>query len=106
MDLERAIVQIIANAGESRSKALLALEKVKDGDYEAARALLEESREADLKAHNSQTELIQQELRQENKEPVSLLMVHAQDHYMSSQLVRDIVGQLVDIFEARDQGNK
>ena len=31
-----------------------------------------------------------------------LLMVHAQDHYMTSQLARDLIEELVKIFEARD----
>ena len=29
-------------------------------------------------------------------------MVHAQDHYMTSQLARDLIEELVKIFEARD----
>jgi PTS system cellobiose-specific IIA component len=34
-------------------------------------------------------------------EPVSLLMVHAQDHYMTSQLARDLIETLITIFEAQ-----
>ena len=34
-------------------------------------------------------------------EPVSLLMVHAQDHYMTSQLARDLIETLIEVFETR-----
>ncbi|WP_368854386.1 PTS lactose/cellobiose transporter subunit IIA [Escherichia coli] len=33
---------------------------------------------------------------------VSLLMVHAQDHYMTSQLSRDLIEKLIDIFESKE----
>ena len=39
------------------------------------------------------------------KPELSLLMVHAQDHYMTSQLARDVIEALVDVFEAKEGGN-
>ena len=40
------------------------------------------------------------------KPELSLLMVHAQDHYMTSQLARDVIEALVDVFEAKEGGNE
>lgn len=104
-DLEMQIVGIISSAGESKGKAFEALKKVKEKDYEGARALLKESRKIDLEAHKIQTQLIQAEMDPDaEKAPISLLMVHAQDHYMTSQLARDVIEALVEVFEAREGG--
>ena len=98
-ELEQQIIGIISAAGDSKGKAFEALRKVKESDYEGARALLEESRKI-------QTKLIQSEMDPEAEKPeLSLLMVHAQDHYMTSQLARDVIEALVDVFEAKEGGN-
>jgi cellobiose PTS system EIIA component len=103
-ELEMQIFQIISAAGESKTKAFEAFKKVEESDYEGARALLKEARKIDLEAHKAQTELIRRELSQESgdKLPVSLLMVHAQDHYMSSQLTRDLIEKIIDVFESKE----
>lgn len=102
-ELEQDIIGIISTAGESKGKAFEALNKVKEGKFDEAKALLEESRQLDLKAHKIQTKLIQAEMDPDaEKTPISLLMVHAQDHYMTSQLARDLIEAMVNIFE----GNK
>ena len=102
-ELEQQIIGIISAAGDSKGKAFEALRKVKESDYEGARALLEESRKIDLEAHKIQTKLIQSEMDPEAEKPE--LMVHAQDHYMTSQLARDVIEALVDVFEAKEGGN-
>ncbi len=103
-ELEMQILQIISAAGDSKAKAFQAFEKIQESDYEGARALLKEARDIDLEAHKAQTELIRKELSQDDGEklPVSLLMVHAQDHYMSSQLVRDLIEKIIDVFESKE----
>ncbi len=91
-DMEQDIFQIISAAGDSKAKAFEALKEAKTGDFDKARALLEESRKLDLEAHKVQTKLIQQEMDPDaEKPPMSLLTVHAQDHYMTSQLARDLI---------------
>lgn len=99
-ELEQQIIQIISAAGESKAKAFEALKKVKTGEFDAAKELLEESRKIDLEAHKAQTKLIQQEMDPDaEKAPITLLMVHAQDHYMTSQLARDLIEAIIDIFD-------
>lgn len=100
---EQQIMTIIGSAGASKGKAFAALACVRERDYEGARALLAEAKEADLAAHAAQTEVITQALSgAENAAAASLLMVHAQDHYMTSQLARDLIEEIVKIFEERD----
>ncbi|MFD2729400.1 PTS lactose/cellobiose transporter subunit IIA [Enterococcus camelliae] len=103
--MEKEIMELISAAGDSRAKAFEALKQVRLKNYEEAKKLIEESRASDLGAHNIQTQLIQQELNGENKVEMNLLMVHAQDHYMTSQLVRDLIEELIKVFEERDGGN-
>ncbi len=103
-DNEAKILTMISSAGDSRSKAIEALQKVKTGDYEAAHKLLEEAKQVDLAAHKAQTELITAELNapEADRPAMTLLMAHAQDHYMAAQLARDLIGELVEVFEAKD----
>jgi len=102
-EMEQIIMTMISAAGQSKSKAIEALRKVKIGEYEEARKLLEEAKAADIEAHNVQTKLIQAELSgAENKPEIGLLMVHAQDHYMTSQLARDLIEELIYVFEAKE----
>lgn len=102
-EMEQQIVGMISAAGDSKAKAFEALKKVKESKYDEARALLQEAREIDLEAHKIQTQLITAEMSGgENKPEVGLLMVHAQDHYMTSQLARDLIEELINVFEAKE----
>ena len=100
---EQEIIQIIANSGESKMKSFEALKCLKNKDFKKARDLLKESRFIDLEAHNAQTKIIAQALDPEAKDAVTLLMVHAQDHYMTSQLARDLIEALIDVFEENEK---
>ena len=100
---EQEIIQIIANSGESKMKSFEALKCLKNKDFKKARELLKESRFIDLEAHNAQTKIIAQALDPDAKEAVTLLMVHAQDHYMTSQLARDLIEALIYVFEDNEK---
>ena len=102
-EMEQQIVGMISAAGDSKAKAFEALKKVKESKYDEARALLQEAREIDLEAHKIQTQLITAEMSGgENKPEVGLLMVHAQDHYRTSQLARDLIEEMINVFEAKE----
>ena len=102
-EMEQQIVGMISAAGDSKAKAFEALKKVKESKYDEARALFQEAREIDLEAHKIQTQLITAEMSGgENKPEVGLLMVHAQDHYMTSQLARDLIEEMINVFEAKE----
>ena len=57
-ETEQIIVGLISSAGQSKSLAFEALKKVKTGEYDEARKILEQAKEADLQAHTVQTKLI------------------------------------------------
>lgn len=96
MSTEVQIMELISTAGESKSKAFEASKKVKSKDFKGAKLLIEEARKIDIEAHRIQTELITQDLNEDVESPaMSLLMVHAQDHYMTSQLAKDLIEALI-----------
>ena len=102
---EQQILMMISSSGDSKAKAFQALQKVKTGEYEAAHQLLAEAKKVYIEAHNAQTAMISAALSAdgEDADSISLLEAHAQDHYMSAQLARDLIEELVDVFEARDR---
>jgi PTS system cellobiose-specific IIA component len=95
---EEEIMELIVHGGDARSKAIEAMRKMKDNDFESARALMKECHESILIAHKVQTKLLQEEASGANGE-VQLLMVHAQDHLMDAMVMRDMVDNLIDIQE-------
>lgn len=98
MDIETIAMELVGNAGEARSLAFEALAQAKSKNFEKAKELLEESKQASLKAHHIQTDLICQEA-DGNKVEIGLLMVHAQDHLMTSILARELITEIISLYE-------
>ncbi len=94
--LELVIMNLVVDSGSARSYAMEAIFHAKDGDFEEAEKSMAECEKELLKAHHSQTELIQQEARGE-KIPLSLIMVHAQDHLMTTTVVKDLAKEIIDL---------
>lgn len=89
---------IIAHAGDARSYAFGALEAAKAGNFEEAEELLKKSNDAAVEAHHMQTELLVNEANG-NKTPVDVLLVHAQDHLMTSMLAVELIKELITIYK-------
>ena len=98
MDIETIAMELVGNAGEARSLAFEALAQAKNKNFEKAKELLEESKQASLKAHHIQTDLICQEA-DGNKVEIGLLMVHSQDHLMTSILARELITEIISLYE-------
>lgn len=92
---------IIAHAGDARSYAFGALEAAKAGNFEEAEALLKQSNDAAVEAHHMQTELLVNEANG-NKTPVDVLLVHAQDHLMTSMLAVELIKELINIYKNKN----
>ena len=71
--------ELIMNAGNAKSLALMAIEAAREFDFEEAEKDLKESAEEFHLAHQAQSDMIQGEA---NGNPVELniVLVHAQDH--------------------------
>ncbi len=96
MDMESTVMELIINAGEARSYAMQALHSAKSGHWQDVDTLLQKSTEASKRAHSVQTELIGMD-EGSGKVPLSLLMVHAQDHIMTSMLARELIEEIIQL---------
>ncbi len=99
MDLEEIATEIIANSGEARSTCMEAISIARDEqDIDAARQLIAEAHQSILKAHRAQMGLITKEAQGERIN-VTFLMVHAQDHVMTTMAVMDLAEEVVNLYE-------
>ena len=96
MNIELVVMEIITNAGESKSEAMMALQHAKRHEWQACDAALMRSKEAAGRAHAIQTQLIGLD-EGEGKVPVTLVMVHAQDHLMNTILVKELLGYMMNM---------
>ncbi|MBD1574098.1 PTS lactose/cellobiose transporter subunit IIA [Vibrio sp. S17_S38] len=94
--LESAVMELIINAGESKSCSMEALFAAKKGEWEKVDACLSQASEASKRAHDVQTGLIGLD-EGEGKVPVNLIMVHAQDHIMTAMLARELIEELIHL---------
>ena len=89
--------EIVAFAGEARSKLLQAVNEAKKSNLDAAEGLVKEAKESLVEAHNAQTQILAAEAGGESVE-LGFIMVHAQDHLMTTLLLSDIVEHLIEIY--------
>lgn len=90
--------QIILLAGNGRSSAMEAMQEAKAGDFEAAQAKLEEAKDELNKAHKYQTQLLQNEASGQ-KEDINIILIHAQDHLMTSIVVKDLAAEIIELHQ-------
>ena len=90
--------EVVAYAGEARSKLMEALSHAEKGEFDAADKLVAEANSSLLEAHKSQTQMLAAEARGENIE-VGFIMVHAQDHLMTTILLKDTIKHLFNIYK-------
>lgn len=96
--LEEAVMEIIVNAGQSRSLCFEALRAARLGNFEEAHTLLREADGYSRQAHKMQTQLIEQDAG-EARQPMTLIMVHAQDHLMTSLLARELSEEIIQLYQ-------
>lgn len=90
-------MEIVAYAGEARSKLLNAVKEAQKGNKEKSDSLIEEAKDSLNKAHNVHTKLLAVEAKGEAEE-MGLIMIHGQDHLMTTILLIDIVEHLCNIY--------
>ncbi|WP_252316110.1 PTS lactose/cellobiose transporter subunit IIA [Sinobaca sp. H24] len=92
--------QIILYAGNGKSSAMEAIQEAKEANFEEADRLIVEAGEELGKAHKYQTKLLQQEASGETS-PVNVMLIHSQDHLMTSMTVRDLAVEIIEIYRTR-----
>lgn len=97
MDLELIIMNIINYSGEARSLSMESIAFAKERNFEKAYNAIDEAASKLSLAHKSQTKLIQEEARGETK-PISLLLIHAQDHLMNAITAKDMAYEFIELY--------
>ncbi|WP_108652743.1 PTS lactose/cellobiose transporter subunit IIA [Dongshaea marina] len=103
-ELEQTVMELIINAGEAKSCAMQALGAAKQGDWSQVDELLTQSTVASKRAHGVQTELIGMDQGQ-GKIPVNMILIHAQDHIMTSMLARELIDELIILYRKLETTN-
>lgn len=106
MDLEQSAFQIISYSGDAMTYAYEALDYVSSYDYKEAKESIGRARQQLLKGHQIQTNLLVDECSGnllDNK--VTIMLVHAQDHLMNSQLLIDFADKFIDVMKRRDENH-
>lgn len=94
----QAVMGLIINGGNAKGSAVEAIRAAKAGDFRHAEAKLTEADHYLIEAHNAQTGMLTEEANGQHT-PVTLLMVHSQDHIMNAITFRDLAGEFVDIYK-------
>ncbi|MBY6797637.1 PTS cellobiose transporter subunit IIA [Clostridium botulinum] len=95
--MEEMILNIITHSGEARTYAMEAIQYAKKSEFNKAKKSIEKSNEELGFAHSYQTNLIQEEAAG-NKAEISLLLIHAQDHLMTTMTLKDLAIELVEVY--------
>lgn len=98
MDTETIAMTLIAHAGDARTLAFQALHHAKRNDFESAKQFMEISKQAALKAHQAQTDLLVAEANGKTPE-INVLLIHSQDHLMTSLLAQEMIEEMIEMIE-------
>ncbi|KXG08455.1 Oligo-beta-mannoside-specific phosphotransferase enzyme IIA component [Anoxybacillus sp. P3H1B] len=98
---EQINFQLILHSGNARSKIIESLRQYRQGHTEEAERLVNEA-EKDLSvAHSIHFQMIQEEANGKSAS-FSLLMMHAEDHLMSTLTMKELVKELIQLFKERN----
>lgn len=103
--LELLSFEIINEMQIARSCYMEAMTEVKKGNYDEAKEHLVEGDDHYNKGHMLHTELLQQEAQGDNSE-MNLLLVHAADQLMGTELLKILLLELMDIYTKFDNEGK
>ena len=90
---------IILHSGTARALVHDAINLMKVHDFEGAQAKMAEADEELVAAHQSQTDLLQS-FAGGTKIEIEIIMVHAQDHLMTTMTLKEIAIELEPIYKA------
>ena len=88
--------EIVAYAGDARSKLLEALTAAQNGKFDQAESLVE-ANTCIANAHKAQTSLLAKEAQGDDI-VYSVTMMHGQDHLMTTLLLKDLMKHLIELY--------
>lgn len=90
--------EIVAYAGDARTKLLEALKAAERGEFDRADGLVKEAEDCIIEAHKAQTNLLTKEASGEDI-AYSVTMMHGQDHLMTTLLLKDLMQHLIELYK-------
>lgn len=90
--------EIVAFAGDARSKLLEALTAAQQGDFDRAEQLITAANECIVEAHHTQTSLLQKEAAGDDL-AFSVTLMHGQDHLMTTLLLKDMMSHIIELYK-------
>ncbi|MFV0555629.1 MAG: PTS lactose/cellobiose transporter subunit IIA [Lactovum sp.] len=96
--LELACFQIISKAGASKSQCFEALKLARNKEFEKAKEKIKESKNLFLEAHEVHREFISKEAEGADIK-ITLLLVHAEDQLMSTETTRELILEMIQMYE-------
>lgn len=97
-DLTNAALKVVAFSGNARSDFLEALDLAKSQKFTESDQFIKKAKENLELASLAQKDFLESEAGG-NKEGLDFLVIHAQDHYMTTLLLRDLINNLIDIYK-------
>ena len=95
--LDMISMNIIANAGSAKSLVFEALQEAKKGNFDKADEMLKEAEGSINGVHKAQMDLLVDEANG-NKKEINVLLVHAQDHFMTTLLAYDLIKEMIEMY--------
>lgn len=96
-ELQMMSFGLVAHTGEATNHFYQAIEAARAGNFVTAEDELKQGNQAIVEAHETQTGLLRDEVAGKGVE-FSLLLVHAQDHLMTTILFERVARELVDVY--------
>lgn len=98
MDIVEKSMEIIANGGDGKSLALMAIQQARAGNYEAAEDSLERSKASIVKAHQAHSELLFYEAEHKDLQ-VTLLTVHGADYLTAAETIKELAEEIIYLYK-------
>ncbi|WP_077307371.1 PTS lactose/cellobiose transporter subunit IIA [Terribacillus halophilus] len=95
---EQICFQMILHSGNARSKILQALRLYREGSMEEVDKMLVDAEDDLALVHKVHFQMVQQEAAGEQQQ-LSLLFLHAEDHFMSTLTMKEMIKELIPIFQ-------
>ncbi|HEL2576563.1 TPA: PTS cellobiose transporter subunit IIA [Streptococcus suis] len=97
-ELQVAAFEIILHSGTARTEVHEAFAAMRAGDFEAAYEKLEIANKELVEAHHAQTHLLQ-EYASGVEIKIEIIMVHAQDHLMTTMTLREVALEMLELYK-------
>lgn len=97
-EIQLIAFNIILHSGNAKMQIHSAFKAMREADFITADQLLEDANQEILLAHQSQTELLQS-YANGTKIEMEIIMVHAQDHLMTTMTLREMAIEMSYLYE-------